>query len=1030
MSGSSRARVQRHTRRRLWVEPLEDRTLPSFVTAPTFGVGANGGHPVAVAVGDFNRDGKMDVVTANDSGPGISLRLGTGTGSFLLCRNFSTGPSPDAILAADLNHDGKLDVVTANTGNESVTVRLGNGDGTFQLPHTYTIDTNPSINANPAALAVADFNNDGKLDLAVAESGAGVVTILLGKGNGTFTVNGTVAVGSSPTSVAVADFNNDGKMDLATVSGGFGHLDINLGHGDGTFDAPVNYTTGFVAKTVVVGDFNGDHQPDLAVGCGFPSGDGISILLGNPDGTFQPFTDFPVNQNPADLAVADMNGDGIQDLVTADGQFDNNSVAVLTGVGDGTFGPARVFTAGGQSPVAVAVADFNSDGRPDVVTADSKGDTGTIALYRGNGDGTLQAAPALVVPGGAGQIAAADVNGDGIPDLAVSSSGHVTVFLGNGNGSFGNPMPTPSINGPGAVVIRNLNPGVDQFPDLIVSTGSGINILLGNGDGTFGTPTVLAAGTSPNWVAVDDFNNDGKLDLAVAEDSNSAGVYILLGNGDGTFGTATPVSAGGNSSFLLTGDFNKDGKRDLAVLNGGAVSILLGRGDGTFGAPKFYTTAVDPGSIAAGDFNRDGRTDLAVPTFFGDNRHHNLATMRGTASGAFVTAPGYSTDTLPIGIVAADLTGDGKLDLAVVNKFSDDVCLFPGLGDGTFGAKKTYVVGSFPEWAASADLNMDGKLDLLVTNGASGTITLLETPTPTVALHMNVVPTTTTAGAAFKVVVTALDAAGHIATNFTGTVRFTSSDGKAVLPLAYTFTAADFGVKRFNVTLKTAGTQNVTVQSGGFVGTDSVAVVAATASHLGFAAPATATAGVAVDATVTALDPFGNVATGYLGTVRFTSSASPLADLPPNYTFQAGDNGVKTFQVTLKKSGPQTVTVRDTVRLLTLVKTASVTVAAGPASVFFVSGFPLSTLAGAAHTFTVTARDDFGNTVTNYVGTVQFSSSDTGAALPGQYTFTTADKGHHTFTATFHSTGSNQSLTVTDMADALLTGTETGINVT
>src|SRR5205814_1303880 len=176
------------------------------------------------------------------------------------------------------------------------------------------------------------------------------------------------------------------------------------------------------------------------------------------------------------------------------------------------------------------------------------------------------------------------------------------------------PMPTPSINGPGAVVIRNLNPGVDQNPDLIVSTGGGINVLLGNGNGTFGTPTVLAAGASPNWVAVDDFNNDGKLDLAVAEDSSGAGVYILLGHGDGTFDAAQPVSAGGNSSYLLTGDFNRDGKLALAVVNKFSDTLCLfpGHGDGTFGAKTRYVVGSFPDWVATADLNMDGKFDLAV----------------------------------------------------------------------------------------------------------------------------------------------------------------------------------------------------------------------------------------------------------------------------------------------------------------------------------------------------------------------------------------------------------------------------------
>ncbi len=928
MPGSFRSRFQRRvpSHGRLRIELLEDRTLPSFVTATSIVVGSNSSgffsqssKPVAVAVGDFNGDGNSDVATANESGPGVSVLLGTGKGTFLPRVNYATGPTPAGILAADVNGDGRLDIVTANKGNDTISVLRGRGDGTFKAAVSH------AVGVDPVSVAVGDVNGDSRQDLAVANSGAGTVTLLMGTTAGTFTPGGTIAVGTSPTSVVLADFNNDNKLDLASVTGGFGHLDVNLGNGDGSFAAKVNYTTGFVAKTVVVGFFNADAQPDLAVACDFPSGDGVSILLGNPDGTFQPFTNYGAGgQNPATLVVADLNGDGFQDLVTANKQFANNSISVLTGTGTGIFDPARVYTAG-QGPVGVAVADFNSDGRPDVVTANHDEEVGSISLLRGNGNGTLSAAPNLIAPG-AGPIATGDLTGDGIVDLAVvngsASFSGVTIFPSLGNGLFAAPLQSETINQANGIAVRDVNG--DFKSDLIVTTSSGVRVLLGNGNGTFAAGVDYAAGTSPKWVVVDNFDADTILDLAIANDSGT-GVSILLGNGDGTFDAAVGVNGGGASSYLESGDFNRDGKRDLAVVNNSIekVSIVFGNGNGTFGTPKSYTTQVGPGSVGVGDFNRDGKPDLAIPTFFSNGG--NLAILRNAAGGSFVTGPKYTTGSRPIGNVVADLTGDGKLDLAIVNNFSDDLYVFPGTGTGTFGAPKKYVVGDRPDWIASADFNGDGKLDLAVVNGNAGTITLLETPAPATTIRVSIVPSETLAGTAFKVVVTALDAGGRLATNFTGTVKLTSSDSKAVLPLAYTFAAADAGVKRFNVTLKTAGDQSVHVQSGALGATDSVAVVAANASQFQVVAPASSTVGVAFNVTVTALDRFGNVAVGYVGTVRFTSTAPALALLPPNYTFQASDNGVSAFSVTHNKTGLQTLTVADIVKP-TLKKSRSLTI--------------------------------------------------------------------------------------------------------
>ncbi|HKB05762.1 MAG TPA: FG-GAP-like repeat-containing protein, partial [Gemmataceae bacterium] len=206
------------TRRRLRVESLEDRTVPSFTVAKSFPVGPNGGtgiKPVSVAVGDFNGDGNLDAVTAiQDSFNTIkmvSVVLGNGDGTFQAPANIDIGRQPSFVQATDVNGDGKLDLLTANKADNSVSVLLGNGNGTFQSAATFAV----GANTGPVALDVADFNGDSKLDLAVANNGASFVTLMLGNGTGGFTASAqTVPVGTNPTSVAVADFNKDGKPDI------------------------------------------------------------------------------------------------------------------------------------------------------------------------------------------------------------------------------------------------------------------------------------------------------------------------------------------------------------------------------------------------------------------------------------------------------------------------------------------------------------------------------------------------------------------------------------------------------------------------------------------------------------------------------------------------------------------------------------------------------------------------------------------------------------------------------------------------
>ncbi len=915
--------------------------------------------------------------------------------------------------------------MTANKDDNSVSVLLNAGGGKFKPAVTFAAGT------GPVALAAADFNHDGHVDLAVVDHGAAGVTLLMGNGKGGFTTGGTAAVAQGSTSIAVADFNNDGIPDIATVSGGFGHLDVDLGNGDGTFAPPVNYATGFCANTVVVGDFNHDGQPDLAVACTFPSNNGISILLGNPDGTFQPFKDYDAgSQTPITLAVADLNGDGVQDLVTANGQFANNSVSVLLGNGDGTFAAASVFTAD-QTPVAVAVGDFNGDGVPDVVAA-GQGQfkltaVGAVAVLLGNGDGSLLAAPDLVVPG-PGPVVETDLTGDGIPDLAVVNTltvSGVLLFPGLGNGSFAPPVQAVQIDQPTALAVGDFNG--DHVPDLAVTTNNGVSIFLGNGDGTFGAPMTFATGPSPAWVAVADFNGDGKPDLAVADNGTGGGVSILLGNGDGTFQPASTLAAGGAASYVAVADLNRDGHPDLAVVNGSAntVSVMLGNGDGTFQAPRSYATPVGPASIGIGDFNGDHRPDLAVPTFFGGGDTIFLQAANGTFVASKST---YTTDSRPLGIAVLDLNGDGKLDLATVNDFADNVTVLSGSGAGTFTTSATYVVGDGPTWLAAGDLNGDGVPDLAVVNSNAHTVTLLETPT-TAADHFRVriVPTTTTAGAALQVTVTALDADNRLMTGYTGSVSFTSSDAAALLPAAYRFTAADHGVHRFTIALRTAGAQTATVHAGAATGAGSINVAAAAASHFQVTA-APATAGTPFDVTVTALDPFGNIDASFHGTVHFTTSDPATGTvLPQDYTFTAGDDGVHTFPggATLLTAGLRSITITDPPTRGPSGTTA-VTVQPAAASQLFVSA-PASVIAGIPFAVTVTAKDPYNNVATGFTGTVHLAGTGN-AVLPADYSFVPGDNGVHTFTGTVTlQTAGPQSLTVSTAG--CTDGVQNGITV-
>ena len=293
-------------------------------------------------------------------------------------------------------------------------------------------------------------------------------------------------------------------------------------------------------------------------------------------------------------------------------------------------------------------------------------------------------------------------------------------------------------------------------------------------------------------------------------------------------------------------------------------------------------------------------------------------------------------------------------------------------------------------------------------------------------------PASVIAGASNTLSVTAKDVYGNIASGFVGTAKLTSSDAAAVLPANYTFISADAGVHSFSVILKTAGTRTITATdtvTSSITGTQSgIEVTGGTASVfnlLGY--PASTVAGVSNNFSVTARDAYGNIATGYVGTVSFTSP-DLIAVLPSNYTFLSADAGVHTFSATLKTTGTQSIAVADTISSSVNGTQTGLVVTSSAAVSFQVSGFPTSTVAGVSNTVTVRAKDAYSNTAAGYVGTVQITSSDPLATLPSNYTFISGDAGVHNFSVTLKTVGTN-SIVATDSVMGSITGTQAAIKL-
>ncbi len=736
----------------------------SFASPVSYTVGSN---PDDGALGDFNGDGKPDLAVANNSSSNISVLLGNGDGTFGVKTDYDVGQPAYGVVVTDLNNDGKLDIVTETSFSltEGVSVLLGNGNGTFQTHVDYLF---PGL-AQPKSILASDFNNDTKPDIVVIDGDG--ASVLLGNGDGT--LKPSVGYGSSnfATAVAVGDFNADGKMDLAVSSYGFGGngvVSIMLGKGDGTFLPSVDYSSASSPFSIVKGDFNGDSKLDLVTAN--IQVDSISVLLGNGDGTFGTHVDYATGGFPYEMSIGDLNSDGKSDLVIAG---NGSGMSILKGNGDGTFQKSVHFQGGGNFAI---VLDLNGDSKPDIVSAQLPSSVAVFINQIGphNISGTVKdnnnvplSDATVVLTGGTPVIVKTDATGTfAFNDLTAGQTYTVTPSKLNYtfaplNQTFNNLAANQIVNFIGTLNnytisgrARDLT-GVGMAGVTMTLSGSMTGTTTTAADGSYAFPNLPGGGFYTMTPSLAKFMfvplSSTITNLSSNRVVNFSGfkaIYTISGgvlnvdNGSNIDGFTIELTGTNNltavtsfqgynfpalpvdGNFTVTAYLPNRLFTNFKLLPPTSHSFTALSADMTanFSAKRlaFGTGNLDPLGIASGDLNGDGKLDVVVATTTGSNIH----VLLGNGDGTLQPEVAYQADSNPADVVIADFDGDGKKDVASANIFGSNVSIFIGNGDGTLKPRVNYPLGSQPSKLSVSDFNNDGKIDLAVL-GSPNTLSIL-----------------------------------------------------------------------------------------------------------------------------------------------------------------------------------------------------------------------------------------------------------------------------------------------------------------
>lgn len=590
--------------------------------------------PVCLAVADLNVDQLPDLIIGNQEIDNIEIVYLYNYASFVLHETYfnESKSFPRIISTVDMNNDKQLDLVVLNYNPRSVDVYFGNGKGSFMIETIYVLKKG----TNPTQMTVADLNNDGWLDLIISNSRAQWIDVVLADGNGHFEIIVTlpININSNLAAMIVDDVNNDNQLDLILTyeMRNRGMIEIFLGFGNGSLLSTRKYSTGLkgVPYSIVLGDVNNDTYLDIVVAYG--TNDSIGVFQGYGNGSFasEKIHQYMYGKQTEFVSVAlgDLNKDDQLDVVLANPN--DQYISILFGFGNGTFSDGiGAFMHIDCRASYVNVYDFNGDNRADIAVICSQ-ENAVIILY-GTEKGDFLVGRKYVTSSISihKTIAFGDFNNDSYLDFAVGNTLHndIDIYLRNGTELFGNPtiLSTGWNTKPNSLAVGDFDH--DNLSDIVVATyqSNYIRIFYATEIGMFWSGEYYYTGENSNPCAVvaGHFDEDDHLDIAVVN-AGTNDVVILQGYGNRMFGMIRSYSTGTNSipHSIAVSDFNNDKRLDIAVTTAGAnnILILFGLGNGTFGHERSHSLGYNsrPYSIAVGDFGNDSWIDMAVANFEAD----------------------------------------------------------------------------------------------------------------------------------------------------------------------------------------------------------------------------------------------------------------------------------------------------------------------------------------------------------------------------------------------------------------------------